>query len=112
MIGKGNAVKQDSFRDYVVDQLTKMTLVTPRPMFGGYGLYHKGAFFGIIADNQLYFKVCEDTVAAYREKGMEPFRPNKKQILKTFYQVPPDILEDEEQLIDWAEKAVESQLKA
>jgi len=33
---------------------------------------------------------------------MKPFRPNAKQTLKSFYEVPIDVLEDTEQLASWA----------
>jgi len=36
---------------------------------------------------------------------MKPFRPNAKQTLKTYYEVPVDIIEDSEQLVEWSEKA-------
>jgi hypothetical protein len=36
---------------------------------------------------------------------MKPFRPSDKQTLKNYYEVPPDILEDEDKLIFWAGKA-------
>ena len=37
---------------------------------------------------------------------MKPFQPNSKQTLKNYYEVPAEILEDEDQLADWARKAV------
>jgi DNA transformation protein and related proteins len=36
---------------------------------------------------------------------MKPFRPNPKQTLKTYYEVPADILEDRELLARWADAA-------
>lgn len=38
---------------------------------------------------------------------MKPFRPNVKQTLKSFYEVPVDVLEDAEILTQWATEAVE-----
>ncbi|MEW6248677.1 MAG: hypothetical protein AB1555_18485 [Nitrospirota bacterium] len=34
---------------------------------------------------------------------MKPFRPNKQQTLKNYYQVPVDVLEDAERLAEWGE---------
>ena len=42
------APKQDGFRDFVLDQLNELPGLTHRAMFGGYGLYRREAFFGII----------------------------------------------------------------
>ncbi|MCH8922177.1 MAG: TfoX/Sxy family protein [Planctomycetes bacterium] len=41
--------------------------------------------------------------------GMGPFRPNKKQTLKSYYQVPVELIEDAETLCQWARKAVACQ---
>ncbi|TKS58598.1 MAG: hypothetical protein EWM72_02894 [Nitrospira sp.] len=74
-------------------------------MFGGYGLYHCSKFFGIIHKGRLYFKVTPKTISLYKGHGMKPFRPNAKQTLKSFYEMPPDILEDAERLVAWAQEA-------
>ncbi len=37
---------------------------------------------------------------------MKPFRPNAKQTLKSFYEVPIDVIEDAEVLAQWATEAV------
>jgi DNA transformation protein and related proteins len=99
------ATKQDGFKDYVLDQLTDLRGVTARAMFGGYGLYHRETFFGIIHKGRLYFKVTPATIALYKAHGMKPFRPNAKQTLKTYYEVPPDVVEDAERLVIWAKWA-------
>lgn len=98
--------KYDGFKDFVLDQLTDLRGLTCRAMFGGYGLSLKGTFFGIIHKGRLYFKVTPETVDQYKTHGMSPFRPNPKQTLKTFYEVPVDVIEDAEQLNEWAEQSV------
>jgi DNA transformation protein len=97
---------QDSFKEFVLDQLAAMESVTSRAMFGGFGLYRQDVFFGILHKGRLYFKTNDQTRPAYQEHGMQPFRPSDKQTLKNYYEVPPDILEDGDELIRWAEKAV------
>jgi DNA transformation protein len=37
---------------------------------------------------------------------MKPFRPNAKQTLKSFFEVPIDVIEDAEALTQWATEAV------
>lgn len=98
--------KHDGFKDFVLDQLTDLRGITCRAMFGGYGLSYKGTFFGIIHKGRLYFKVTPTTVEQYKARGMKPFRPNAKQTLKSFYEVPTDVLEDTEQLTAWAKDTV------
>lgn len=98
-------MKRDSFKDYVLDQLSGMEPVTCRAMFGGFGLYHRDVFFGILHQGRLYFKTNDQTRSAYEECGMQPFRPSEKQTLKNYYEVPPDILENGDELLAWAHQA-------
>ncbi|MDH5668929.1 MAG: TfoX/Sxy family protein [Nitrospira sp.] len=98
--------KHDGFKDFVLDQLIDMRQVTCRAMFGGYGLYHRTVFFGIIHQERLYIKVTPTTVEQYKAHGMKPFRPNSKQMLRSFYEVPIQIIEDGQQLTEWARASV------
>jgi DNA transformation protein len=94
-----------------LDQLQGIDDVEARRMFGGFGLYQDETFFGIIHNGRLYFKIDESTVGEYRKRKMKPFRPNAKQTLKSYYQVPVDVIEDADELREWAVKAVKSQEK-
>ena len=78
-------------------------------MFGGYGLYSDKIFFGIIYDSQLFLKTNDDTRPTYVERGMKPFRPNAKQTLTSYYEVPAAVLEESDDLIVWANDAVNCQ---
>ena len=100
--------KSDSFKDFIVDQLADLRGLTCRAMFGGYGLYQKATFFGIIHKGRLYFKVTAITTSSYKDHGMKPFRPNTKQTLKSFYEVPVDVIEDPEALTSWAKHSIKA----
>ncbi|HZE98381.1 MAG TPA: TfoX/Sxy family protein [Planctomycetota bacterium] len=95
--------KSDSFRDYVAEQLGPETRF--RAMFGGHGLYLGDAFYGIIAKGRLYFRTGPMTRADYVSRGMKPFKPNSRQTLKSYYEVPVEVLEDAETLRAWARRA-------
>jgi DNA transformation protein len=99
----------ESFRSYVLDQLRGLEDVTARAMFGGHGLYYSGVFFGIVAGGRLYFKTDEGSRPEYERWGMGPFRANEKQTLWSYYEVPVDILEDDEALALWALRACQCQ---
>jgi DNA transformation protein len=99
------ATTQDGFRDFVLDQLSELPGLTHRAMFGGFGLYCGKVFFSIIHKGRLYFKTNATTAPRYRERKMKPFRPNAKQTLKTYYEVPVDVLEDSGELTIWARQA-------
>ena len=99
------APKHDGFKDFVLDQLNDLPSLTHRAMFGGYGLYCGSVFFGIVHKGRLYFKTNATTAKRYRERKMKPYRPNAKQILHSYYEVPVDILEDAGELTLWAQQA-------
>jgi DNA transformation protein len=95
--------KRDSFRDFVAEQLGDGVEI--RPMFGGYGIYRGDNFFGILFKKRLYFRTSPLTRAAYVSAGMAPFKPSARQTLKSYYEVPADILENRDKLRAWALKA-------
>jgi len=95
--------KSDGFRDYVAEQLGGG--MTFRAMFGGTGIYLGDAFFGIISGSRLYFRTSPRTRKDYVDQGMKPFKPNARQTLKSYYEVPADVLENAETLRAWARRA-------
>ena len=106
-------MKDTSFRDYVLEQLTDLGMVRTRSMFGGFGLYHQDLCFGLLpSTGQLFFKVGANNVADYEAEGMKPFSPNNKQTLKSYYEVPIGVIEDSDELVAWARKAIEAQVRS
>lgn len=99
--------KPDGYKEFVLDQLAELDGLTCRAMFGGYGLARHGIFFGIIHKGRLYFKTDSATAPLYRAQQMKPFTPNAKQTLKNYYEVPVDIVESEEHLVEWAMAAAQ-----
>jgi len=101
-------VPDDSFKDFVIDQLAALPELRVKAMFGGHGLYADGRFFGILFDGRLYFKVSERSVPAYKARGMGPFtyETSKRTITMSYYEVPADVLENRDQLLDWARTAI------
>lgn len=97
--------RADSFVVYVLDQLREVERLGCRAMFGGHGLYSGPTFFGIVFDGRIYFKTDERTEGEFTRRGMGPFRANDKQLLRTYYEVPPDVLEDRDALAAWADAA-------
>lgn len=104
--------QDESFRDFVLDQLQALDGVAARRMFGGFRLYREKTFFGIVHKGRLYFKIDASTVGEYRRRKMKPFRPNARQTLKSYYQVPADILEDRDGLAAWAVRAINCKEKS
>src|SRR5262249_16906868 len=94
-----------SYRDFVLEQLGRVTPVTGKSMFGGVGIYAQGLFFALIAEDRLYFKVNDMTRPDFEQRGMEPFRPFGEESAMGYYEVPADVVEDVTQLEVWMNKA-------
>ena len=98
----------DAFRTFVLDQLDGLEDVVPRAMFGGVGLYCRGVFFGIIANDVVYLKVDDTNRRDYERAKMPPFKPYPDRSgTMEYFAVPIEILEHASDLEAWARKAVD-----
>ena len=96
-----------AFRQFVLDQLETLGEVTARSMFGGVGLYHRGVFFGIIANDGLYLKVDDSNRGDYIREGMKAFKPYPHRSgTMQYYEVPLGVLESAAELTEWARRAI------
>jgi DNA transformation protein len=103
----------DQFAEYVLEQLQPAGVITRKAMFGGYGFWERGDMFALIDKSAtLYFKVDEQTRPRYEAAGSGPFAPpghnrgKTKTMTMPYYEVPADILDDQDQLIEWARAAI------
>jgi len=102
----------ESYREFALEQLGRLSPVTGKAMFGGVGIYSQGLFFALIAEDRLYFKVDDSTRPDFERLGMEPFRPYGEDSAMGYYEVPADVVEDAMQLASWMRKAIEVAAKA
>jgi DNA transformation protein len=102
----------ESYREFVLEQLGRVTPVTGKSMFGGVGIYSQGLFFALIAEDRLYFKVDDTTRSEFEQLGMEPFRPFGEDSAMGYYEVPADVVEDAVRLAAWMKKAIGVAAKA
>ncbi len=100
----------NEYLEYVLEQLARLPGVRSRRMFSGAGLYQDEVFFGLLFGETLYFKVDDRNRPDYESRGMAQFRPYKDrpQVSFTYYEVPPEVLEDRRELVAWASRAVEA----
>src|SRR4051794_40837957 len=106
MTWKGTVMAGERLDERILDRLAALGEVTSRPLFGGHGLYWGETIFGILYGGKTFLKVDEKSKGDYLAKGMGPFRPNERQTLKSYYEVPPDVLADPEALLSWAGEAI------
>ncbi len=99
---------QAQFLAFVLEQLAGLGSLRSNRMFGGVGLYSDGLFFGLIDDDTLYFKTDDSNIGPYRERRMPKFMPfpDRPEAVLGYHQVPADVIEDAETLVEWARKSV------
>ena len=94
----------ENYKNYILDQLVQVEGIRVRRMFGGFGLYRREKFFGIISGDFLFFKTNDNTRDKYIELGSGPFKASEKQVLKNYYEVPVEIIESPSSLREWVEE--------
>jgi DNA transformation protein len=105
----------DDFVEHVVETMREFGAVTARQMFGGWGLYHDGAFFAIIVGDALYLKVDDDNRAEFEAAGLESFvyvTKDGDRIAMSYYQAPPEALESPAEMTAWARSGYAAALRA
>jgi DNA transformation protein len=98
----------ETYLGFVIDQLAGVGRVRSKRMFGGVGLYADEMFFALLDDNSLYFKVDDTNRGDFEARGMGPFRPfrDKPELAMGYYEVPAEVIDEAEELITWARKAM------
>jgi len=101
---------RSEFIDYLLEQLAPVGPVAARAMFGGHGIYLHGTMFGLVASDTLYLKVDDANRDSFEAAGMAPFVYDGKNgpVAMSYYEAPPDALEDPDALRPWARSAVEA----
>jgi DNA transformation protein len=98
----------DEFVDYVIEQLSSWGDVSVRRMFGGAGVYREGTMFGVIAEDVAYLKVDDSNRDDFVRAGSAPFEPYPEKIkttVRTYFEIPADVLEDPDELAKWAKRS-------
>ncbi len=98
----------DSFKAFVLDQLSALPDVRAKAMFGAHGLYSSDYFFGILDEGRLFFKTDAAAPADYTARGMGAFtyESRGKVLTMAYHEVPPEVLEQSPELTTWAQRAI------
>ena len=99
----------NSFKEFVLDQLSAVPELRAKAMFGAHGLYSSNRFFGILDEGRLFFKTDAASQVEYLARGMEPFTYEMKGRVMTmaYHEVPPEVLENSAELVVWAHRAIQ-----
>lgn len=99
----------DSFKEFVLDQLRALPELRAKAMFGAHGLYSDEKFFAIVDEGRLFFKTDAQSQGDYTARGMGPFtyEMKGKVMAMAYHEVPPDVLENAAELVAWAQRAIQ-----
>lgn len=96
-----------AFVDRVVARLVAVAEVSYRRIFNGVGIYHRGAQFGLIINNKLYFRADERSRPLFIQRGMTAFQPRAAiEVESQFFQLPNDLLDNPIELRFWLRTAI------
>lgn len=71
-------------------------------MFGGWGIYRGPQMIAIVYDGRAYMKTTSESQRMrFQDAGMGPFQPRPRQTLKSFWEIPPDVLESAAATRSW-----------
>jgi DNA transformation protein and related proteins len=112
--------KTSPFVEKVLRLLLPLGPVHAKAMFGGYGLSLDGSTFAIITRNErLFFKVDDESRAAFAKAGGKPFtyqRPTKdgsmRAVSMSYCEAPDGTLTSAQRLLPWAERGVAAAKRA
>jgi len=93
---------------HVLELLQPLGEVRAKAMFGGWGLYQGAVFFGVIAEDQVYFRADEVNRPDFEAVRSKPWFFEPTQITTSYYAPPDTALDDARELSRWARSGVEA----
>lgn len=101
------------FVDYLHEVFESFGPISSRRMFGGYGIYHEGLMFGLVADDALYLKADEQARNHFEDLDLHPFEytKNGKVMQMSYYAAPEEIFDDPDTARIWARRAYDAAVR-
>jgi len=101
------------FATHIVDLLESFGPCESRRMFGGFGIFHRGLMFGLIADGNFYLKADDQSRGLFETEGSAAFSYYKqsKEYRLSYYLAPEAFFEDPEACLQWARTAFDAALR-
>lgn len=114
------SAQQDEFRDYCIELFASLVPrsgiagIAAKRMFGGTGFSIDGKTFAIIAMDQLWLKVDDESRGEFENAGCKIFTYDMagKPRNMSYYTVPVDAMESAALMAPWAEHAWGAALRA
>ncbi len=107
-------MKQNEFIEHLLDLFESCGPVRAKAMFGGFGLYRDDRMFGLVAEDVLYLKADDQSRQDFEARGLQPFTYVRqgRRLAMSYYEAPPEAVDDAEVLCRWAEKAYDVALRS
>jgi DNA transformation protein and related proteins len=102
-------------REFLIDLFADFGPVTIRRMFSGCGISADGTNFALALRAGLYFRADEATIPQYEAEGSKPFQYQtraKTVTVNSYWQLPARLLDDTEELSEWARAALAAAQRA
>lgn len=103
------------FVTHLLDLLSPLRDVTARAMFGGWGFYHGGKMFALVAFDTFYVKVDDASRPEFERAGLGPFvyeTESGKRSVMSYHTIPAAALDSRELLCEWAQKGIDASRRA
>ena len=100
---------KNEFLQYALDLFSPLGRLTSKTLFGGNAILKNNITFAMVFDGSIYLKTNKNTVKKYLDLNSKPlsYKKNNKTIKLRYYEIPVEILDEEDQLIQWAIEATE-----
>jgi DNA transformation protein len=96
-------------REFLAELFAPFGPVTIRRMFSGFGISADGITFALVIRDTIYLRSDLHTVARFESEGSAPFQYNtrtKTVTVATYWQLPDRLLDDPDELAEWARAAL------
>ena len=105
---------KSSLASYVAEQLAPLGRISSRAIFGGVGVFIDDRLLAIVMGEKLYLHTDKSNLDDYVARGREQFKPypNAFDLTTDHHEVPPDIVNDAEQLYIWGERALSAAIES
>lgn len=102
------------FDTYLHELFAELGPISIRRMFGGAGVFHDGLMIGLVADETLYLKVDATSITQFEAEDLAPFKyeKNGRVINMSYYQAPPEAMDDAAEMLPWATLAYEAAIRS
>ena len=102
------------FSEFIAELFAEFGGIRVRRMFGGAGIFHDDVMIGLVADGTIYLRTDNKTASDFAAEGSTPFtyQGKSKPIEMPYWTLPLRLMDDPNELADWAQRAYQVALKA